>query len=121
MVVCVRQRRHAAPRAWLVATLLLVGVWWQGLKLPTGAEAAQVQAHVFFILDSSGSMWGELDGRSKYLIAREQMSDVVRATPEDFRLGLIVYGHRRKRDCTDIETRRASRPKFPWQNRRRVK
>ncbi|MES0884350.1 vWA domain-containing protein [Roseibium sp. SCP14] len=55
------------------------------------------------VFDASGSMWGQVEGRSKIEIARETfgaMGDSWRTG----RTGLIAYGHRRKGDCRDIET-----------------
>ena len=59
---------------------------------------------ILFILDGSGSMWGRVDKRPKITIAQEVMSELVRELPDSFVAGLQVYGHRRKGDCTDIET-----------------
>ncbi len=59
---------------------------------------------VVIVYDASGSMWGQIDGTSKIVIAREVMADLVKSWPEDTRLGLIAYGHRNAGDCNDIET-----------------
>ncbi len=55
------------------------------------------------VLDASGSMWGQIDGVAKITIARDVMRDLLGALPETQQLGLMVYGHRRKGDCSDIE------------------
>jgi Ca-activated chloride channel family protein len=55
------------------------------------------------IFDGSGSMWGQVDGRPKIEIAREVMSTLVQEWNEDIDLGLMVYGHREKGSCEDIE------------------
>ena len=55
------------------------------------------------VLDGSGSMWGQIDGRPKLEIAREALAEVLSALPEGAELGLMSYGHRRKGDCSDIE------------------
>lgn len=55
------------------------------------------------VLDASGSMWGQIDGRPKLEIAREALAEVVQSIPADTELGLIAYGHREKGSCTDIE------------------
>lgn len=55
------------------------------------------------VLDASGSMWGQIDGRPKLEIAREALASVVGGLPADTELGLMAYGHREKGSCTDIE------------------
>lgn len=56
------------------------------------------------ILDASGSMWGQVNGVNKIVIAKDVVEGLVRNLPESQRLGLVSYGHRRKGDCGDIET-----------------
>ena len=63
---------------------------------PTGAN-------VLFILDSSGSMAGQLEGRAKIDVAKEVMTNLVKELPDGVKVGLEVYGHRSKGDCEDIE------------------
>ena len=58
---------------------------------------------VMFILDGSGSMWGSTGGAPKIDAAKEVMAKVVPALPEGVKVGLTVYGHRRKGDCSDVE------------------
>ncbi len=58
---------------------------------------------VMIILDASGSMWGQVDGKPKIQIAREVLKDLVPEFGADIHLGLSAYGHRRKGDCEDIE------------------
>ncbi len=57
-----------------------------------------------FILDASGSMWGQINGKPKITIAKEVMTKLVSEFPQDGRIGLIAYGHRRKDDCSDVQT-----------------
>jgi Ca-activated chloride channel family protein len=56
------------------------------------------------ILDASGSMWGEVEGRPKIEIAREVLADLVASWNPAIPLGVMAYGHRRQADCGDIET-----------------
>lgn len=56
------------------------------------------------VFDGSGSMWGQIDGRSKIEIARETLSTVLSEVPNQTRIGMIAYGHRQKGVCSDIET-----------------
>ncbi len=59
---------------------------------------------VVIVYDASGSMWGQIDGVNKIVIAREVMADLVKSWPQETRLGLVAYGHRSAGDCDDIET-----------------
>jgi Ca-activated chloride channel family protein len=65
---------------------------------------AQAEGRTIIVLDGSGSMWGQIDGRPKLEIAREALETVLASMPADTELGLIAYGHRTKGDCDDIET-----------------
>ena len=56
------------------------------------------------VLDVSGSMWGQIEGRSKIEIAREVIAGLMTNWNPSTELGLVAYGHRREGDCTDIET-----------------
>jgi Ca-activated chloride channel family protein len=60
-------------------------------------------ARMVLVLDGSGSMWGQIDGKAKIAIAKEVMAELIDQIPADFQTGLSVYGHRRKGDCSDIE------------------
>lgn len=80
------------------------------LALISGMTAAQVFAQdaapndrVMFVLDGSNSMWGQIDGIAKISIAKNVMTDLITNWDADTDPGLIVYGHRRKDDCSDIE------------------
>jgi len=70
------------------------------LLISTPLHAADKLAIVF---DGSGSMWGQIEGRTKIEIAREAMSGVLGNLPGDLELGLLAYGHREKGNCADIE------------------
>src|SRR5690606_7940965 len=58
---------------------------------------------VLFIYDASGSMWGKIDNKTKKEIASTVLISTVEALPGDQNIGLMVYGHRQKDDCNDIE------------------
>ncbi|MCI2398489.1 VWA domain-containing protein [Aliiroseovarius subalbicans] len=68
------------------------------------AAWSQDQSRAILVLDASGSMWGQIDGRAKITIAQEVIGDLLTTLPPEQELGLTAYGHRRKGDCTDIET-----------------
>jgi Ca-activated chloride channel family protein len=56
------------------------------------------------VLDASGSMWGQINGEAKIDIAKRVVSDLLSTLDPSLELGLVAYGHRRKGDCTDIES-----------------
>lgn len=55
------------------------------------------------ILDASGSMWAQINGKARIDIARETLKTVLAGVPADLELGFMAYGHRSKGDCNDIE------------------
>lgn len=66
--------------------------------------AAQETPNTILVLDGSGSMWGQIDGVAKISIAQDVVGDLLGTIPDDQGLGLTVYGHRERGNCTDIET-----------------
>lgn len=58
---------------------------------------------VIIILDASGSMWAQIDGKPKLEIARESLRTVLQSVPADDEIGFMAYGHREKGSCDDIE------------------
>lgn len=89
-------------RAFFLAFLTLI-------MLPTlfaGAAHAQSadRPNTILVLDGSGSMWGQIDGVNKIVIAREVIAEMLADMADDVSLGLTVYGHRQRGSCTDIET-----------------
>ncbi|MAY62343.1 MAG: hypothetical protein CML29_09030 [Rhizobiales bacterium] len=79
----------------------LCGLFFAGL-IPAHGFAEGADTIVVF--DGSGSMWGQIEGRTKIETARETLSTVLSEIPADSKIGLIAYGHRRKGACSDIET-----------------
>lgn len=71
------------------------------LAMTAGGAAAAEQTLI--VLDASGSMWGQIEGRAKLEIARDTLAQALAAMPADSSIGLMAYGHRRKGDCGDIE------------------
>ncbi len=65
---------------------------------------AQDGGKTILVFDASGSMWGQIDGKAKVTIAQEVIGELLNSIPEHQALGLTAYGHRRKGDCSDIET-----------------
>lgn len=65
---------------------------------------AQTTSRTILVLDASGSMWGQIEGKAKITIAQDVVGELLQALPAEQELGLTVCGHRRKGDCSDIET-----------------
>lgn len=72
--------------------------------LCAAAACVQAEERTILVLDASGSMWGQLDGKPKIDIARDALKTLLSDWPRNREVGLVVYGHRSKGDCADIET-----------------
>lgn len=72
--------------------------------LAPAPSQAQDRPRAILVLDASGSMWGQIDGKAKIAIARDVIGGLLQTLPPDLELGLTLYGHRRKGDCNDIQT-----------------
>ncbi len=72
------------------------------LLLSLTASASTHEA-TLVVLDASGSMWGQIEGRPKLEIARDTLAGALAALPAQSEVGLMAYGHRRRGDCNDIE------------------
>jgi len=93
-----------ALRTWAPVTIVALAVSTASVAVPSGpARAEETPGKVLFILDASGSMWGEVRGEDKIAVAKRVMTELVRQLPEGLEAGLEIYGHRRKGDCQDIE------------------
>lgn len=64
---------------------------------------AQERQKCLIVLDASNSMTGYKKGEQKMRIAKAVIGDLVATMPENIDLGLVVYAHRKKNDCEDIE------------------
>ncbi len=58
---------------------------------------------ILFIYDASGSMWGQIDGKTKQEIASSVLIEVIEGLPDNQNIALIAYGHRKEGDCRDVE------------------
>jgi Ca-activated chloride channel family protein len=72
-------------------------------KAKSPAKASGAHSNLIFILDASGSMWGQIEGTPKIAIAKEVLTGLIQDLPDDVHVGLVAYGHRRKGDCKDVE------------------
>ncbi|MEN0041386.1 MAG: VWA domain-containing protein [Pseudomonadota bacterium] len=69
----------------------------------TAAHAASEEPQVMVIMDSSGSMKRRIGPRSKMEVAKLAVADFVKDVDPQTPIGLMVYGARRAKDCTDIQ------------------
>ncbi|MEQ1942430.1 VWA domain-containing protein [Mesorhizobium sp. VNQ89] len=73
------------------------------LLLGCAVASGHAAERTIIVFDASGSMWGQVDGKPKQLIARDTLRNVLQTVPSGAEFGLIAYGHREKGSCTDIE------------------
>lgn len=95
---------HRQKYALRHATTTLVAGLFVGMSSFAGTTAATAAEKVILILDSSGSMAGKIKGKRKIDIARNAVDNLVSTMQPGTELGVMAYGHRRKDDCTDIQT-----------------
>lgn len=72
-----------------------------GLSLYAQNQASN--SPIIFIYDASGSMWGQMQDKTKMEIAADVLSTSVNNLPDYQQIGLVAYGHRRKDNCEDVE------------------
>src|SRR5690606_15182673 len=95
--------RCALPRNRM-KFLLMTAVTALALTAAGVPAIAQEQPGTILVLDDSGSMWGQIDGVNKIVIAREVVADILADFPEEQNLGFVTYGHRERGQCADIQT-----------------
>ncbi len=89
----------------LVTALALAAIVTGFALLGPGAAAQEnAAAPLLLILDASGSMWGQIEGENKIVIARRVLGGLVDGLQDGSEVGVVAYGHRREGDCEDIET-----------------
>lgn len=85
-------------RFWSVLVLIVATTCEASLA------SATAPSDLLLVLDASGSMWGQVAGENKIVIARRAVKDLAGKIPPETRVGLLAYGHRREGDCEDIES-----------------
>ncbi|MEO1573331.1 MAG: VWA domain-containing protein [Pseudomonadota bacterium] len=90
--------RHAA------LALLASACMAAPVNVLTHAQPTDDPKDAILILDASGSMWGQIDGINKIVIAKDTVEELLLGLDPEQRLGFVAYGHRREGDCADIET-----------------
>ena len=90
-------------QGWTLASCLLLAGFGTYASNHAAGDTAAVPQDLLLILDASNSMWGQIEGRNKIVIAREAVGGLIDRLPVPSRAGLVAYGHRREADCDDIE------------------
>ena len=73
------------------------------VRLPTGQSSfVQGPRNIAIILDASGSMTAQVDGKPKMEIARSAVSRTIQGLPAETQLALRTYGNQRSGDCADL-------------------
>jgi len=67
------------------------------------AGPAVAETNILFILDGSNSMWGQIEGTAKIETAKSVLNDSLSDLGEGVVPGLMIYGHRQKDDCSDVQ------------------
>jgi Ca-activated chloride channel family protein len=91
----------------LVAVLLALA---SGIAAAQAPEASSQPAPLLLIFDASGSMSRPAGNETRIVAARRVVTEFLAQVPDGTALGLTAYGHRRARDCRDIENLRAPTP-----------
>ncbi len=87
-----------------ITTRLIFGILVSSAIAGPVSAQPRAETDTIIVLDASGSMWGLVDDRPKYLIAQDAFANISQSlSSKGINPGLIAYGHRRKGDCGDIE------------------
>jgi hypothetical protein len=74
-----------------------------GRHTPVWAEDDGTTRNVMLIVDASGSMKKAVDGEPRMAAAKRVLAETLATMPPEIRLGLLAYGHRKAKDCKDME------------------
>ncbi len=66
-------------------------------------RSARAETNIMLIVDASGSMKKKVDGEQRMTAAKRVLAETLATLPAAARLGLLVYGHRTAKDCSDME------------------
>ncbi|MDP9196407.1 MAG: VWA domain-containing protein [Pseudomonadota bacterium] len=102
--------RPLFPAALCVVLLALPAI---AQTPPVAQQKQRGKISAILVLDASGSMWGQVDGTPKMDIAKQVVAGMLGTWNPQDDLGLVVYGHRSKGECTDIETLLSPGPVTP--------
>lgn len=117
--VAIRHSLARLNRMWgpLGRAILMPALLLAVAILTANPLAAQSPARIQIILDGSGSMWGKIPGSSeaKFTLARQGLRQILPALDRTTEVGLVLFGHRRRGDCSDVEQAVALQPLNPEQ------
>ena len=100
---CQPFERGALMQAFLRNAIFCLTALMTIVVIGLAGPQAHAESNVLFILDASGSMKKNVDGKSRIDIARSSLISSVLSLPSEVRVGLMIYGARRARDCRDIQ------------------
>ncbi len=67
------------------------------------ATASMAATNLLYILDASNSMWGRVGSETKIDTAKSVLRESLATLPRGVTPALMVYGHRQKNDCGDVQ------------------
>jgi len=98
-----KQTRHFAALAGVRASRCVAALCMSTLLAP-GLVLAESSRVSVLVLDASGSMWAAQEGKKTRIeVAREVMDSYFQQRDASMPLAVLVYGHNRRNDCSDIE------------------
>jgi Ca-activated chloride channel homolog len=86
-----------------LAAVVLFSLVAQMTGLAQGRAADARSGKCVFILDGSSRMDGQVQGKPKIEISREVLAGLIDESPAAGSVGLVGYGPRQKRDCSEVE------------------
>ncbi len=67
------------------------------------ATPGAAKTNLLYILDASNSMWGHVGKQTKIDTAKSVLQGSLSSLPKGVTPALMVYGHRQKNDCGDVQ------------------
>ena len=67
------------------------------------AAPGAAKTNLLYILDASNSMWGHVGKQTKIDTAKSVLEGSLSSLPKGVTPALMVYGHRQKNDCGDVQ------------------
>jgi Ca-activated chloride channel family protein len=98
-------------RFTLAVALAVVSLSWIAPPVRPAA-AAEETPRIQIVFDGSGSMWGRIPGDAgpKFAVAREAIRQSLPRLARTTEVGLALFGHRRRGDCSDVEMAQPLQP-----------
>lgn len=95
----------AMLRKYLAPSLMMAALGYSTLPAasPVNAAESESKPNIMLILDSSRSMWGQINGVNKVVSARNAIGVISKQFADKMNFGLVSYGHRLSTGCKDVE------------------